>query len=329
MFTREVTTDYPGYITTSSIMLAAQSISGDSLNDMKVYYKTARGVWVDGLTNLQTTTPDSFKVTMKNLKVFCNPSATIISEAVCMQDMNSSIASSMTTNVDYFLKDNRDGKSYKIAKFADDKVWMKQNLALGGDKEIRLTPEDTNITTAMTLPVSEHESDWPMPRGSGDDPWNCRDDWSCETLRVYAEPSGRYGNFYTWYTATANSGAYSTSGNQVSVEQSICPKGWGLPTGMSTMDSGELTALYNATGATYESFVNATDFNQERIHVDGKMSLNSIWWSKTTASWEIEGKKSASVLASGIFEKDTNPPSILSNTTNFRDNTGIIRCIAR
>ena len=51
---------YPGYITTKSIMLAARTIEGDDLDDMKIYYKTTRGIWVDGTTNLPIEQPEFF-----------------------------------------------------------------------------------------------------------------------------------------------------------------------------------------------------------------------------------------------------------------------------
>lgn len=326
MFTREVSQKYPGYITTASIMLAAQSIPGENINDMKVYYKTARGVWVDGLTNLSIDVPDNFEITAKNLGIFCNPSATNISETVCMQDINSSTINSMNTNTDYMLKDSRDGKSYKIAKLADGKVWMKQNLALGGNKELTLTPDDTDISSELVLPVSE-QTNW-QPDLYGALPWDCDDNTSCETMRIYAEFSSQYGNFYTWYTATANSGKYSMGAN-VNAEYSICPKGWRLPTGIGGGSKGELTELYEASGSTYQSFVEATEYVLADSSILGTPLLRPDWWSKTTDNAGVNGRKSASTLIGGVFDKETNPPTIISGYSNFRDNPGVIRCVAK
>ncbi|MBR3204260.1 hypothetical protein IKF81_01080, partial [Candidatus Saccharibacteria bacterium] len=45
--------------------------------------------------------------------------------------------------------------------------------------------------------------------------------WSAERATQYV------GDYYNWYAATAESGSYTTtSGN---MQDSICPKGWGLP----------------------------------------------------------------------------------------------------
>lgn len=69
LFTRESNTPagYRGYIDTRTIMLAAKTISGNTYDDMDIYYKNSSGVWLDGLTNTQITAPDSFDVEFKNL----------------------------------------------------------------------------------------------------------------------------------------------------------------------------------------------------------------------------------------------------------------------
>ena len=57
------------------------------------------------------------------------------------------------------------------------------------------------------------------------------------------------GNYYQWNAATAGTGGESvTSGN---ADDSICPKGWKLPTnGYSTGSFGGLTSAYSLSGST-------------------------------------------------------------------------------
>jgi len=50
MFTRSTSEGYNGVLTTEHIMLAAKTIEGNSLNDMVIYYKNARGKWTNALT---------------------------------------------------------------------------------------------------------------------------------------------------------------------------------------------------------------------------------------------------------------------------------------
>ncbi|MBQ3436356.1 hypothetical protein IJG26_00120 [Candidatus Saccharibacteria bacterium] len=79
----------------------------------------------------------------------CAPNGTTISTIVCMQDISStnksSILASMTEGTQYTLKDKRDGKEYKVAKLADGKVWMTQNLDLDLDSGTTYTNLDTDL----------------------------------------------------------------------------------------------------------------------------------------------------------------------------------------
>ena len=89
--------------------------------------------------------------------VACRPSGTTIgtnnsTDIVCMQDFASlsssdktTMINSMTTGTQYTLKDKRDGKEYKIAKLADGKVWMTQNLDLDLDSSKTYTNLDTDL----------------------------------------------------------------------------------------------------------------------------------------------------------------------------------------
>ena len=81
--------------------------------------------------------------------IACNPSGTTISTVRCMQDITSTnksaVLASMTEGTQYALKDKRDGKEYKIAKLADGKVWMTQNLDLDLDSSRTYTNEDTDL----------------------------------------------------------------------------------------------------------------------------------------------------------------------------------------
>ena len=88
------------------------------------------------------------------MPVACNPEGTTIgtdssTDIICMQDIaasnKSSVLASMTEEAQYTLKDKRDGKEYKIAKLADGKVWMTQNLDLDLDAGTTYTNLDTDL----------------------------------------------------------------------------------------------------------------------------------------------------------------------------------------
>ena len=50
MFTRNQSSNYQGQLTTQLIMVASPSINSKSVDDMIIYYKNARGNWVNALT---------------------------------------------------------------------------------------------------------------------------------------------------------------------------------------------------------------------------------------------------------------------------------------
>lgn len=71
VFTREIneTTGYKGRLTTNLIMLASQTIETKDLNTMIIYYKTASGMWINGLTGATIETPTSFEIDYTNLQL--------------------------------------------------------------------------------------------------------------------------------------------------------------------------------------------------------------------------------------------------------------------
>ena len=72
MFTRDVDeeTGYDGRLNTQRIMLAAKTITGNTEADMIIYYKTARGNWIDALSNDQNIeVPETFDILNIDLNV--------------------------------------------------------------------------------------------------------------------------------------------------------------------------------------------------------------------------------------------------------------------
>ena len=69
MFTRDTNQDkeYDGKLTTNLIMLASKTIESGNIDDMIIYYKTATGKWINGLSGSQITAPDNFNINYTNL----------------------------------------------------------------------------------------------------------------------------------------------------------------------------------------------------------------------------------------------------------------------
>jgi uncharacterized protein (TIGR02145 family) len=120
------------------------------------------------------------------------------------------------------LTDTRNTQSYTIAKLADEKCWMLDNLKIA---DYVATSADTDLNTISTfsIPILENtgisETDIPHIYGpiSGDT----------------GSGSTNYGYAYNWSSATAGETTTSMPGdgtNNDIAPNSICPKNWYLPT---------------------------------------------------------------------------------------------------
>ena len=211
-----------------------------------------------------------------------------------MQDMTSAICSAASIGDQKVLWDNRDSKSYVIRKLKDGNCWMVQNLRLGGSSAITLTPANTNITSNFTLSATTNSFGTTndaagininRQNSTYQNAW-VDDNNAIQTTGTPPSQTQYIGNYYNWYTATASSGTYAISTTGQNAAQSICPKGWRLPTGgdiNTTTGNGEFQKLYN----TYE---NADDFAVNTSAVlSGRWYDSSAhyqgsygdWWSRT------------------------------------------------
>ena len=182
------------------------------------------------------------------------------------------------------LTDERDSDTYAVAKLADGKCWMIENLRLA-DKDSN--NNDINLSSSNThnpllplnnswyyknqqgaLATSNHLSVASDPTSTNPDTaWCTTNSSDCTeqsmlatnntTLSINNKASSysvssdvySYGNYYNWYSATAGNGKYSSgSGYPVSANGDICPAGWHLPIGGDS--TGEFVVLDIDLGGT-------------------------------------------------------------------------------
>ena len=166
------------------------------------------------------------------------------------------------------LTDQRDNQTYAIAKLADGKCWMIENLRLAdthqeGANTVPTTltttntnnPLNNNDPTNPTVTLKHNYSDTntsPTLSSTSSDATSwcqtnsaaCDDQSRLRTDNTASRVSYRatdimsnsanlysYGNYYNWYSATAGNGTYSFSTNNNSVGGDLCPAGWRLPKG--------------------------------------------------------------------------------------------------
>ena len=239
-----------------------------AIPDTSIYTGEGKGlslyaVWVKSAGNLQ----DTAKVSE-----VCNRLDTAPTDGTA----NLSSVSAFT--------DNRDNNTYAIAKLADGKCWMIENLRL--DNSATLTTTNTNNPlndgTNVTLKHSYSDTDTHNTLSTSQDPtttaWCQSNSASCDdqsmlftgntTNRASYETGATmtnsaniysYGNYYNWYSATAGRGTYSFGTNNNSVAGDLCPAGWHLPKGgrKANVDVSNFWKLSRATiGADPANFAN-------------------------------------------------------------------------
>ena len=183
-----------------------------------------------------------------------------------MQSFTSANCSTMNIGGVTARTDIRDNETYAIAKLADGKCWMVENLRL--DNDANITPSNTQsnngtfggVFTGLAMPedgesfttssatvnslystdgttsnvISDGDSfywRWRIPRynNSNTDRSNSPMYNSGSYSSIYYQWYS-YGNYYNWPAAVASTTHY-TANNQSEENNSLCPTGWRLPKG--------------------------------------------------------------------------------------------------
>lgn len=112
VFTREVNenTAYEGRLTTNFIMLASQTIKSSDLDSMIIYYKTASGMWINGLTGSTIDAPESFDINYTNLQLE-EENSTVSAPKAPILSLNDGALS---------IDDETDMMTYQLSVYIDD-----------------------------------------------------------------------------------------------------------------------------------------------------------------------------------------------------------------
>ena len=157
------------------------------------------------------------------------------------------------------LTDTRDNDTYAVAKLADNKCWIIENLRLGdrndNNEVIVLSSDNTNnpslpivnsrdqstgevLTSSNSLSASQDPSSNPWCSTTSVACFNQSLIFTGSTMNPvanmtysYQQSIYSYGNKYNWYSATAGNGLYETTWSNTVAEGDICPYGWRLPRG--------------------------------------------------------------------------------------------------
>ncbi len=187
-----------------------------------------------------------------------------------MQQMTSEICEDAVIGETAILTDTRDTNDYTVKVLKDGKCWMTQNLRLTGPKYI--TSSDSDVEYSFTLPA-QNTGEWCM---EDDEEY----DHSCiETANNLSSGNDTYGTYYSWYAATAGSGNHWVTYGRAS--DSICPKGWRLPTGGSYGNFYILYSRYDS-GADMINDGNFVSSGYRKGNSTLSQGKTGIYWSDYT-----------------------------------------------
>ena len=195
---------------------------------------------------------------------------------VCNRLTQSGPSVTPTLNSVSALTDQRDNNTYAIAKLADGKCWMIENLRLAdkdeNNNDIILSSSNTNnpslpitnVYDTSNPTTSDHLSPSTNPyvtRWCYNSNAACYDQSMLNTYNFTNRASNpktntnslySYGAYYNWYSATAGHGTYSKTSGITSGD--ICPSGWTLPTsGSEYMHFSVLDVALGGTGSSSNS----------------------------------------------------------------------------
>lgn len=228
------------------------------------------------------------------------------------------------------LKDTRDGNTYTVAKLADGKCWMIENLRLGGNSQMILTPDDTAISSNLTLPASTNTfttANYTTVQINTNNTTSASNNMTTPNAYTYS-----YGNYYTWAAAIGSS-AYYTTGN---APTSICPKGWQLPIGGNTTANKSFSYLDRQLGGDGGTQLTILSANRWRVYPNN-FFYNSGWWQVNSASYNPVNDNgvigyywsSTSHAASGVYDLGVFSNSIFPGTGGLAKYWGVsVRCVA-
>ena len=183
-------------------------------------------------------------------------------EGITMQTFDPAAAPYATAPVGTVigLKDVRDNTVYAVAKLADGKWWMIENLRFDPAHKSLNSANTNNPNPDFAITVlGIQNSDFSTCNYN--DGRDCIDQYSVGMGNVTGSTSSRnngdlstrwfsYGAMYNWYTVTAGNGTYDVVGTSAMLAGDICPAGWHVP-------SGGNAAVIQNTGSEYWSLIRA------------------------------------------------------------------------
>ena len=247
--------------------------------------------------------------------------------------------------------DIRDGKIYWVTKLKDGNIWMTQNLDFDISTNTTLNSQTTDLNVSYSSSIGQYEEyNNGYAKNNGTIYWTPANtattinftgttvtNWINSNTEPYSANKTdstetgytSLGNYYNWTAAIASNNSSSLTQstlNDISKnpQNSICPKGWRLPTVSSVADKDEFRKLNNA-------------YNNGSISSDASLITSPLWFVRSgnvnsinLFSFGARGDYSSSTVNSSLtytlrFSNDSvNPANNSGKDLGFS-----VRCVAR
>ena len=202
------------------------------------------------------------------------------------------------------LTDQRDNNTYAIAKLADGKCWMIENMRLDNTNSDNTTgalaqgyatnatygnfaglanPETPweNVSTAAnslystdgadnTTNIGSTNAGYRFPRYNNQNTASRASSPATNDNNIYS-----YGNYYTWAAAIADLNDYASNNASVT-NTSICPKGWHLPIGGSSSNAANSEFWQLGLGVMGTAPSNNSFYQSSETNAAGKTATAAI-----------------------------------------------------
>ena len=174
-----------------------------------------------------------------------------------IQDFTNAQCQSLASTPDVAATDRRDSNIYTV-RYIKDACWMTSNLRLSGGRT--LTPSDSNVDSNWTFLNNSLDKDGTNYIGNS---------YTEAGFVISDDPqhAAEYGGYYNYCAASAGSVCEETKMDAI---QSICPKGWRLPT-LNEMNG--ITSYVSAFSPVLSGYYN--------YGTPSGTGSRGYWWSAT------------------------------------------------
>ena len=244
----------------------------------------------------------------------------------------------MCTEDPLLVVDKRDNEEYLVQRLADGNCWMLDNLRLDPTEvELASLKGNTNATDEVLAYFKNGGGESPYPVNGVSSEWTSSSQNSyvlpyinagyknTVASTTYGIGSGKIGVRYNYCAASAGSYCYDASSGTGNAAYDICPAGWRLPVGGTTLDPvNEFNNLYLAYDSDHVAYKTALSLLLSGGGDGGSGSGGAYgyFWSSAPS-----GSSSISTYAMGILR--IHPQYATPGDSYFRYYGGSVRCLLR